>query len=391
MCWQLAANNNWNVTNVFSDEGQSSETLDRPQLTQLIAAIEAGRFRFVIVYSIDRLTRRLLHFQYLLEVFAKHRVKIAVVNGPSYSDDANGRLMANIVAAVSEFQQEMTRERMSDMRAAYKRRGKRVAGRVPFGYRSDPVTKQLVVDEEQGRAVRDFFALAESGSRPSDIAGLANLKRWPDQNGQTGKWTARRILKLLNNRVYLGEIPNGESTLPGEHQSIVKESQFHAVQSALAGRRTSVSKRLAKSDPGSQPYANLTSKLICGQCNRPMSTSISHKGSTRYIYYRCRSNAGGQPRCVGVNIGVFSLEQFVASVLADVDDPESEIPMAMREHWQKQDERERQKEVSQVIHRVIYTHSTGEVTIELKPDVSPEFSSNDAPTGSDQPDLGALN
>ena len=122
-----------------------------------------------------------------------------------------------------------------------------------------------------------------------------------------------------------------------------------------------------------------------------MSTSISHRGSTRYIYYRCRSNAGGQPRCVGVNIGVFSLEQFVASVLADVDDPESEIPMSMREHWQKQDELERQKGVSQVIHRVVYTHSTGEVTIELKPEVSAEFSTNDAPIGSDQPDLGASN
>lgn len=65
--------------------------------------------------------------------------------------------------------------------------------------------------------------------------------------------------------------------------------------------------------------------------------------------------------------------------------------MAMREHWQKQDERERQKGVSQIIHRVVYTHSTGEVTIELKPEVSAEFSSNEAPTGSNRPDIGASN
>ena len=100
-----------------------------------------------------------------------------------------------------------------------KHRGKRVAGRAPFGYRTNPVTKQLVVDDEQGRVVRNFFALAASGTRPSDISGLANLKRWLDHNGETGKWKARRILKLLNNRVYLGETPNGGSTLPGEHQS----------------------------------------------------------------------------------------------------------------------------------------------------------------------------
>jgi hypothetical protein len=104
---------------------------------------------------------------------------------------------------------------MADMRAAYKRDGKRVAGRIPFGYRTDPATKQLVVNEEQARRVYDFFALAAGGSRPSDLVGLANLQCWPDQNGETGKWTARRILKLLNNRVYIGKILNGDSTLPG--------------------------------------------------------------------------------------------------------------------------------------------------------------------------------
>ncbi len=40
--------------------------------------------------------------------------------------------MTNIVAAASEFEIELTRERLSDARAALKRQGKRVAGRVPF-------------------------------------------------------------------------------------------------------------------------------------------------------------------------------------------------------------------------------------------------------------------
>jgi hypothetical protein len=44
--------------------------------------------------------------------------------------------MANIVAAVSEFQQDLTPDRMSYMRAVYKHRGKRVAGPVPFGYKN---------------------------------------------------------------------------------------------------------------------------------------------------------------------------------------------------------------------------------------------------------------
>jgi site-specific DNA recombinase len=175
----------------------------------LARVIEMGEIRHLVVYSLDRLTRRLLHFQLLLNLFERHSVALAVVNDPSFSDNATGRIMANIIAAANEFQLDLTKERMADIRAAYKRDGKRVAGRVPFGCRTDPMSKQLVVNEEQARRVHDFFELAAGGSRLSDLVGLANLQRGPDPKGETGKWTARRILKLLNNRVYIGEIRNG--------------------------------------------------------------------------------------------------------------------------------------------------------------------------------------
>jgi hypothetical protein len=327
----------------------------------------------------------MLHFQELLKLFARQNVSLAVVNDPSFSDSATGRLMANIIAAANEFQLDLTKERMADMRAAYKRDGKRVAGRIPFGYRTDPATKQLVVNEEQARRVHDFFSLAAGGSRPSDLVGLANLQSWPDQNGETGKWTARRILKLLSNRVYIGEIRNGGSTLPGAHQAIVSVTVFNEVQNLLASRRTSETKPRKKTDPSSRVYSYLSGKLICGQCNRPMSTSISHRGPIRYIYYRCRSDSGGTPRCTGVNVGVYRLEQFVASVLADVDDPGSELPIAMREHWDKLDERQRQKRLPQTIRRIVYTHSTGQVTIEINPEAVAEFEPNEPQTKQGEP------
>jgi hypothetical protein len=215
--------------------------------------------------------------------------------------------------------------------------------------------------------------LAASGSRPSDMATLANLNRWPDHNGETGKWTARRILKLLNNRVYVGEMPNRSSTLPGTHPAIVNRTQFDKVQEIVASRRTTNTQRRNRSGLSNRTYSHLSGILICGQCNRAMSTSVSYRGPVRYLYYRCRSNSGGQPRCSGVNIGVFRLEQLVASVLADIDDPSPDIPLAMREQWQNLHERERHKRLPQTIHRVIYSHSTGEITIEIKPEAIAEF------------------
>lgn len=368
LCQSLALQRGWTVTTVFSDEGQSSETLDRPELSRLLDAIKAGQVERLIVYSADRLSRRLIDFLRLLELFDEHNVELTVVNEPNYSDTAVGRLMTNIVAAASEFQQDLTRDRMADMRAAYKRHGKRVAGRVPFGYQADPVTKQLVVDPEQFVVVRDFFELASKGGRPSDLTSLANLSEWRYHNGETRKWTARRILKLLRNRVYVGEILNGDSTLPGEHEAIVTVSTFDAVQDQLIRRRTRVSHHGERQPSDTRSFANLLGKLFCGQCNRPMSTSVSHRGPIRYLYYRCRSHAGGRPPCTGVNISVYELEQHVGRVLADVDDADSELPMELREDWNQLDERQRQLGLPQVIQRVIFDQATGEITITIHED-----------------------
>jgi hypothetical protein len=116
-----------------------------------------------------------------------------------------------------------------------------------------------------------------------------------------------------------------------------------------------------------------------------MSTSISHRGPIRYIYYRCRSDSGGKPRCPGVNVGAYWLEQFIASAIADIDDPKSEIPIALREQWCQLDERQRQKRLPQTILRVIYTHSTGQVTIEINPEAVAEFEPNEPQTEQGKP------
>jgi hypothetical protein len=82
------------------------------------------------------------------------------------------------------------------------------------------------------------------------------------------------------------------------------------------------------------------------------------------------------------------LEQFVASVLADVEDPGSELPIEMREQWVKLDERQRQKRLPETIQRIVYTHSTGEVTIEINPEAIAEFATNEAQTEDENPSIG---
>lgn len=229
-------------------------------------------------------------------------------------------------------------------------------------------TKRLAINPDQQPIVRDFFRLAAEGARPSDLANLANLNGWKDQDENTGKWTARRITALLKNPTYAGLIRHGKSTLPGEHEALVSPEVFEAVQRQLAGRRT----REPQPRSGKRQFdsfgVHLRGLLICGQCDRPMSTSVSQRGPVRYIYYRCRSTAGGRKPCSGVNVGAYELEQFVCDVLSDVDDTRSVIPMELRKHWNGLDELEQSTQLRDVIHRVVYSHAAGTISIVLLDD-----------------------
>ncbi|MCC9641655.1 recombinase family protein [Rhodopirellula sp. JC740] len=368
ICRDTAEAFSWEIKEVFADDGGSSETLDRPAMSRLIEQIELGVIRRLIVDRADRLSRKLHVMARLMELFDRYEVDLIVVTDPNFGLSAASRLSSNIVAAASEFQLEMTRERMADSRAALKSKGKRVAGPAPFGYRADSKTKQLVQDIEEAVIVREIFQLAADGATPSSIAALANLKRWPDGKGKIGNWNSGRIRDLLNNPVYAGEIRNGDSTLPGSHQAMVSKDTFEAVQRHLEKRRTQTS-----ASRNGLPPVYLTGVVICGSCNRPMSTSTSQRkldatGKVLYRYYRCRSESGGRPPCPGVSVKVDDLEQMLVQSLADVDGMDGQIPHRFHEHFARMPEKEQLETLPKVFEQIVYKHDECKIQMTFRPD-----------------------
>lgn len=122
----------------YDDLGQSSETLDRPALNRLVEDILSGAINRVLVHRLDRIERKILYACQFLELSRQHDLAITIVSGPELTGDANGRLLITLMASFAEFEQEMTKSRMADARAALKAHGRRVAGRVPHGYFADP-------------------------------------------------------------------------------------------------------------------------------------------------------------------------------------------------------------------------------------------------------------
>ena len=146
------------VPDRYDDGGFSGGTLERPALKRLLADIEAGRVDVVVVYKIDRLSRSLMDFSKLVEVFDRNNVTFVSVTQSFNTTTSMGRLTLNILLSFAQFEREVIGERIRDKFAASRKKGMWMGGFVPLGY--DVKDRKLVVNE------------AEAATRPVDLRAV---------------------------------------------------------------------------------------------------------------------------------------------------------------------------------------------------------------------------
>ncbi len=111
------------VSDRYDDGGFSGGTLERPALKRLLADIEAGRVDVVVVYKIDRLSRSLMDFSRLVEVFDRQNVTFVSVTQSFNTTTSMGRLTLNVLLSFAQFEREVIGERIRDKFAASRRKG----------------------------------------------------------------------------------------------------------------------------------------------------------------------------------------------------------------------------------------------------------------------------
>jgi site-specific DNA recombinase len=145
------------LANRYDDGGFSGGNVDRPALQELIADIEAGAVDAVVVYKVDRLSRSLLDFARIMEVFDKRKISFVSVTQQMNTNSPMGRLTLNVLLSFAEFERLVISERTRDKMCAARRRGKWTGGYPALGYNADPVSKRLVVNEDEAVRVRAIF------------------------------------------------------------------------------------------------------------------------------------------------------------------------------------------------------------------------------------------
>ena len=259
----------------YDDGGWSGGTLERPALKRLIADIEDGRIDCVIVYKIDRLSRSLMDFSKLVEIFDRHSVTFVSVTQAFSTVTSMGRLTLNILLSFAQFEREVIGERIRDKVAASRARGMWMGGNVPLGY----VVKdrKLVIDEVEAETVRMIFKrFVQLGSATTLARTLVAEKVTAKRGRPIDKGL---VYKLLNNRVYVGEAVHKGTAYPGEHTAIISRDLWDKVHSIMQqSPRTRAANTRARTPA-------LLKGLIFGADGRAMTPTHACKRGRLYRYY----------------------------------------------------------------------------------------------------------
>ena len=263
------------VPDRYDDGGFSGGTLERPALQRLMADIEAGRVNTVICYKIDRLSRSLMDFARLVEVFDRHGVTFVSVTQSFNTTSSMGRLTLNVLLSFAQFEREVIGERIRDKFAASRRKGMWMGGWAPLGY--DVKDRKLVVNEPEAKLVRCIF---ERFVKTGSATRLAQALAAEGTLGKRGKPIDKgAIYKLLNNRLYIGEAVHKGESYPGGHEAIVPQALWVKVHSILMENPN----RRAGSARAQTPA--LLKGLIFGPTGAAMSPTHTRRKQKLYRYY----------------------------------------------------------------------------------------------------------
>src|ERR1700691_6554320 len=92
------------LSEIIVESGESAKSLNRPGMAKLLALVDAGKVKTVIVAKLDRLTRSVKDLCELLERFERRGVALVSVAEALDTGSAAGRLVLNIMAAVAQWE-----------------------------------------------------------------------------------------------------------------------------------------------------------------------------------------------------------------------------------------------------------------------------------------------
>jgi site-specific DNA recombinase len=298
----------WRV--VAHEEDRATGTkLDRPGLQAALQLAREGKIDLLLVYRVDRLSRKVRQLAQLAEELDRAGVALRSATEPFDTGAAAGRMMLQMLAVFAEFEHATIVDRITAGIERRAKEGRWASGRVAFGYRRN-AEKLVVPDEREAPVVRRIFRLyTDDRLGTTSIARLLTEEHAP---APARGWQPAVVQWLLQNEAYLSRVNWRGQSFPGLHEPLVDESVFQAAQALLRERGEDLTRRR-----GNRSEFLLSGVIRCGRCGRAY-VGMSAKGNGGlYHYYACSGRQKlGSKVCDGERLNRDKLEHAVLTQLA---------------------------------------------------------------------------
>ncbi|MGA5313956.1 recombinase family protein [Streptomyces pseudogriseolus] len=328
-CRELCERMGWKVHKVYPENDVSASTTSkrrRPQYTEMLRDARDGFIDGIVVYSIDRLTRRISELTSFLEEQQQHGFAFATTEGEDTST-ANGRMILTIKGAVAQQETERMSERVNNSLLQRREQGKpHAGGKRQFGFKEGSHFKE--VDEAEAELIRKGYLMLmdRNAKTPGDVARYWNSEGSTTPQG--GAWTLAAV-----KRVFRSERTGGIVTYKGQdigdsiYGAPLTREQWENVQTLLDGRATP-----AKHGSGKRKHL-YSGFLRCGHCGAVMRVqwaTIQGRTFRRTFCNSSQRNRNGRLGCGKVSRQYQWIEErlneVVEAVLLSRVPPKEESP-----------------------------------------------------------------
>ena len=278
-CMAEAERRGWTVdpADVFEDNDVSaSSSKVRPAYIALLRRVERGEIDTVICWSVDRLLRKPIEMEHLIDlVEGATRLRVVTCQGVLNLESPEGRAAARMQAvfARQEADQKGLRQHVAETQARDRGRPPR---RRAFGYKR----LGMELDPVEAPAVEEAYRLLLAGSSLASIARMLNGRGLVTTLGREWEPTAVRTL-LMNARNAAVRTYYGEETGPGCWPPIVDVDTYRRAAALLRDPERGTS-------GGSTARRHLGAGLyLCGKCGSDVMTKYRGRGERVYV---CRAS-----------------------------------------------------------------------------------------------------
>jgi len=197
---------------IFEDEGFSGGNLKRPAFQRMMADVQKRKFKAIVVYRLDRISRNISDFAGLIDELTKLDVSFVSIREQFDTSTPMGRAMMFIISVFSQLERETIAERIRDNMHELAKTGRWLGGNAPTGFKSEAVSK-VTVDGKTRKSFK-LVPIPEEAEIPKMIFDLytetdsltaveAEMLRRRIKTKQGKDFTRFAIKAILQNPVYM--------------------------------------------------------------------------------------------------------------------------------------------------------------------------------------------